>query len=107
MPSRNPHFTGWEEILTEIHRTFERGNAIALTQSLTGLGGVEKSQIAIEYACRYSEEYEHIAWVNAENGGTIYASLETFALEKDLVKKDAKYESAIRNISYCWKNIIY
>ncbi|MDR0698213.1 MAG: toll/interleukin-1 receptor domain-containing protein, partial [Tannerella sp.] len=91
MPNRNPHFTGREEILTAIHRTFERREAIAMTQSLTGLGGVGKSQIAIEYAYRYSQEYMQIVWVNAENDGTLYASMEAFAMEMDLVKKDDRY----------------
>jgi tetratricopeptide (TPR) repeat protein len=94
LPNRNPHFTGREEILKTIHQTFEKGELIARTQSLTGLGGIGKSQIAAEYAYRYAKDYTHIAWVNAENDGTIYASLEAFALGNGIVNKKAKYESA-------------
>ncbi|MDR0698964.1 MAG: toll/interleukin-1 receptor domain-containing protein [Tannerella sp.] len=67
MPNRNPYFTGRKEILTKIHQTFSKNKTIALTQSLTGLGGVGKSQIAIEYAYRYSQEYTHIQKSLTEN----------------------------------------
>jgi transcriptional regulator with XRE-family HTH domain len=49
---RNPYFTGCEEILETLHRQLGVGQAVALTQSLAlhDLGGVGKTQIALEYA---------------------------------------------------------
>src|SRR5437763_5998976 len=53
---RNPFFTGREEILTYLHNVLtENKTAAALTQAqaISGLGGIGKTQIAIEYVYRY------------------------------------------------------
>ena len=68
LPERNPHFTGREEILKEIHNNFQTGQTVSLRQTVAGLGGVGKTQTAIEYAYRYAGDYNDIWWVNAENG---------------------------------------
>ena len=51
---RNPFFTGREEVLEALHAHLSVDQAVALTQSsaLHGLGGVGKTQIALEYAYR-------------------------------------------------------
>src|SRR5215469_12595248 len=47
---RNPLFTGREEVLAALHVQLEASQMVALTQSsaLCGLGGVGKTQIALE-----------------------------------------------------------
>src|SRR5579885_3365072 len=74
---RNPYFTGREEILETLHRQLGVGQAVALTQSLAlhGLGGVGKTQIALEYAYRHALEYSAVFWIGAETEEQIIASL--------------------------------
>ena len=50
---------------------------MALTQSsaLHGLGGVGKTQIALEYAYRHALEYGAVFWIEAENEETVVSSL--------------------------------
>jgi hypothetical protein len=64
---RNPFFTGREAILEQLHDHFSRAATAALTQppTITGLGGIGKTQIAIEYAYRHREEYKYVLWANA------------------------------------------
>src|SRR5436190_1441868 len=48
---RNPFFTGREELLTALHQQLAVGQIVAVNQSLAlhGLGGVGKTQVALEY----------------------------------------------------------
>jgi len=74
---RNPYFTGREEILEALHAQLGANQAVALTQSsaLHGLGGVGKTQIALEYAYRYALEYSAVFWIGAETEEQIISSL--------------------------------
>jgi len=74
---RNLFFTGREEILQALHTQLGSHQAVALTQSsaLHGLGGVGKTQIALEYAYRHALEYSAIFWIGAETDEQVVASL--------------------------------
>jgi tetratricopeptide (TPR) repeat protein len=59
---RNPFFTGREDQLEAIHTALtSRGRA-----AISGLGGIGKTQTALEYAYRHQGEYDHVFWVRAE-----------------------------------------
>ncbi|NIO68033.1 MAG: DUF4062 domain-containing protein, partial [Anaerolineae bacterium] len=49
---RNPNFTGREDLLAQLRSALTSGQPAALTQAITGLGGVGKTQLAVEYAYR-------------------------------------------------------
>lgn len=66
---RNPFFTGRENILNHLNSVLQNSKSAALTQAqaISGLGGVGKTQIAIEYAYRSRDQYNAILWVNASS----------------------------------------
>ncbi|HEX6910536.1 MAG TPA: toll/interleukin-1 receptor domain-containing protein, partial [Longimicrobium sp.] len=64
---RNPNFSGREQLLKQLRESLTSGEHAALTQAMHGLGGVGKTQTAIEYAYRYAGEYEAVLWVPAED----------------------------------------
>jgi len=75
--NRNPNFTGREEQLKSLRNALTSGKAAALT-ALHGMGGVGKTQVAIEYAYRHAADYELIWWVRSEEAATLaseYAGL--------------------------------
>lgn len=68
VPPRNPHFIGRTGILAELQRRFSSaapGTGLVV-QALYGLGGVGKSQLAIEFAHRRGRDYDLVWWIDAE-----------------------------------------
>ena len=63
---RNQYFTGRDEIIERLHDALHAEGAAALAQAISGLGGIGKTQTAVEYAYRYGGEYDHVLWVRAE-----------------------------------------
>jgi tetratricopeptide (TPR) repeat protein/transcriptional regulator with XRE-family HTH domain len=74
---RNPFFTGREEILETLHTHLSTDHGVALTQTyaLHGLGGVGKTQLALEYVYRHALEYSTVFWIEAETEETAISSL--------------------------------
>lgn len=75
VPSRNPRFTGRDDLIGDLHRMLVRGTAALLPQTLHGLGGVGKTHLAIEYVYRFAHEYDLICWLPAHDLTQVRASL--------------------------------
>lgn len=88
---RNPYFTGRDDLLKQLAQHFssqEMGTSMsipraALTQpqAIKGLGGIGKTQIAVEYAYRAREQaiYDHILWINAASKEALLNSFTALA----------------------------
>jgi tetratricopeptide (TPR) repeat protein len=74
--SRNPFFTGREKLLERLYTylgTHQEG-ALTCSYALYGMGGVGKTQVAIEYAYRHALEYSAVFWIAAETAEHITSS---------------------------------
>ncbi|EFH83275.1 tetratricopeptide repeat protein [Ktedonobacter racemifer] len=61
---RNPFFTGREALLERLHTRLQASPT--QIYALCGLGGIGKTQTALEYAYRYYSAYQSILWLPAE-----------------------------------------
>ena len=84
--ARNPHFTGREDLLQHLEQLLAAEQpgepmniqqaVLTQVQAITGLGGIGKTQIAIEYAyrSRLQGHYRHTMWISAGSSDTILTS---------------------------------
>ena len=76
--SPNGFFTGRESQLQHIHEFFSADRSTLLAQTITGLGGIGKTQMALKYAYDYMPSYSFVCWINAEKYETIIDSVQKF-----------------------------
>jgi hypothetical protein len=69
VPTKNRGFTGRRKLLAAVRKRLLAGDRVV--QALHGIGGVGKTQLAIEYAHRYATDYDVVWWITAAQPGLI------------------------------------
>jgi tetratricopeptide (TPR) repeat protein len=89
---RNEFFTGREQVLSDLRAalTTKRAAALTQTQAISGMGGIGKTQTALEYAYRYGEHYQAIFWVKADSHLALTSGFMEIAALLNLPEKDAQ-----------------
>ena len=97
--SLGPLFMGRDDDLRKLHEALAGGAPVALT----GLGGVGKTRLAIEYALEHGDDKSALLMARADNPSTLEANLAALAGAKvlDLKEQEApqdsvKVEAALR-----------
>ncbi|MCZ4510122.1 FxSxx-COOH system tetratricopeptide repeat protein [Streptomyces sp. ActVer] len=81
VPLRNNSFVGRMALLQGVEDQLNaQDTAAVLPHALHGLGGVGKSQLALEYVHRHQRDYELICWIPAERESLILAALAGLAV---------------------------
>ncbi|MFI6931714.1 FxSxx-COOH system tetratricopeptide repeat protein [Streptomyces sp. NPDC050287] len=78
-PQRNTTFTGRNLIMERIRNQLGDLSGPPQPQALFGLGGVGKTQLAIEYVHRFMADYDLVWWTSAEHLDDVVASLAELA----------------------------
>ena len=81
VPARNPHFTGRGELLQAVRLRLSEATTGTMVhaQAIYGLGGVGKTQLAVEYAHRFAADYDLVWWIPAEDSLVIPGRLAALA----------------------------
>ncbi len=75
LPPRNPTFTGRGDLLKRLHRLLIAGHFV----TLSGLGGVGKTQAVIEYAYRHGDQYSLLWLIPAASPTQILTAMSMLA----------------------------
>ncbi len=88
----NPFFIGRKELLSRLRKQLRKGQKAALSQpqAMCGLGGIGKTQIAVQYAYEHCDEYQAVFWARAESHEALTSSFVEIAGLLDLPQKDEK-----------------
>ena len=91
-PSRTRFFTGRKKLLGQLDHHLALPRPVALTQaiSISGLGGIGKTQVALEYAHLHQNDYSHVLWAMADSREALIAQFGILARDLDLPEKNEK-----------------
>ncbi|HEY2521973.1 MAG TPA: FxSxx-COOH system tetratricopeptide repeat protein [Streptosporangiaceae bacterium] len=93
--ARNVDFTGRAAALERIRDQLAGGGTTAVAAlALYGLGGVGKTQLALEYAHRFMADYDLVWWVPSERSDEVTAALSSLARKMGLRVGDNVAEAA-------------
>ena len=104
------NFVGREEELVKVHKELYDGqnNRVAIS-AVSGMGGVGKTELAIQYALAYDDKYPGgICWLNARGGNVATEIIQFIQLQMGLeVPQQDAQENALtleEQIAWCWQN---
>ncbi|WP_420455615.1 FxSxx-COOH system tetratricopeptide repeat protein [Rubrivirga sp.] len=101
IPASTRTFTGREEQLAAIEKALAGGGRVALT-ALCGLGGVGKTQLALEFAKRHRDDYR-VGWlVRTKERGVLTSDLAELAARLGVAERDAGPEAVIAALQQWW-----
>jgi len=99
---RNRNFTGREKILANLQAQPASRNYTALTQAISGLGGVGKTQLALEYAYRHREDYRIVWWIHSEERATLAADYASLSEQLGLPQKSVADQDEVAEAVKHW-----
>ncbi len=97
VPPRNPFFTGRAKQLEDVRKALTKGAA-----AISGIGGMGKTQTAVEYAYVYRGEYKVVLWSVADSRDALVSGFAALAQILDLPQKDEKDLSVVAAAVSVW-----
>jgi tetratricopeptide (TPR) repeat protein len=101
---RNTFFTERDNTLQMLRQELQIRDAVALSQpqAITGLGGIGKTQMALEYAYRYGAKYAAVLWVRADSSASLVSSFVELAWVLNLPERNEQDQNVVVEAVQRW-----
>jgi len=76
---------------------------IVITQAITGMGGLGKTQLAVEFAYRYGQYFRGVHWLDLANPSQLEAEIARCGMEMSLANFPADQPSQVALTLNTWK----
>ncbi len=96
------NFVGREEELADIHTKLQEGQGVIVC-AVEGMGGVGKTELALQYANRYQQEYVARYWLSLREMGLAQALVTMASPYLDL-PESMQSASLEEQAAWCWQN---
>ena len=96
------NFVGREDELAEIHTKLQEGQGVIVC-AVEGMGGVGKTELALQYATRYQQEYVARYWLSLREMGLAQAVVTIASPYLDL-PESMQAASLDEQAAWCWQN---
>jgi len=102
--ARNAIFTGREEELAELARfLLKNGENAVVRQAIAGMGGVGKTQLAVEFAYRYGHRFAGVHWVDMSAPERLDEQIARNGLEMGLTPWPEKQPEQVAATLKAWR----
>ena len=98
LPKPSSFFTGRTKVLDEVAAALAEHATVALS----GIGGLGKTQVTLQYAALHGKEYDHVFFVNADTGSTLQTSYAEIASQLNLLPQEVSDLTLIATTVLRW-----
>ena len=97
------NFVGREEQLEELHQLLQQNEQVSIS-AIAGMGGIGKTELALQYALTYQDEYPgSLCWFSVR-GENLVTQIIEFARSRLKVFPPDELNSDQAKLDYCWQN---
>jgi tetratricopeptide (TPR) repeat protein len=101
----NALFTGRENELKELANNLldKSKSGMVITQAVTGMGGLGKTQLAVEFSYRYGKYFRGVHWINLADPSQLDSEIANCGREMDLPNFPEEQSEQVKLTLNTWK----
>jgi len=99
---KNPNFTGRKDVLDSIQEEFSASQNRVSIHAIRGMGGIGKTQTAVQYSYEFAKEYDLVYWIRSETDASLTADYEALTQTLQLPVKTKAEQLVYINIVNNW-----
>ncbi|MEM7760116.1 MAG: tetratricopeptide repeat protein, partial [Cyanobacteria bacterium P01_A01_bin.40] len=97
------NFVGRSEKLQELHQLLQQNKQVTIS-AISGMGGIGKSELALQYALTYQDNYQgSLCWFSMRGKDLVTQIIEFAGIYFNIFPPKER-KSDLAKVNYCWQN---